>query len=432
MTQTARRIYYSLALVVFFVSAPLVLLPALGYQWAGWRVGWRQTGVLVLTVNPRAQIAINGRIVGSSTTKYYQRLLPGPYDILVSRTGYDSWHQLVRVDAHNATVVGPLTLFPDPLTVESRSPAYDQILYDHESGTVAGVTKLATTWHVKKIWPASSPWSVDTTFTPSSLAVSPKQRIVVIGGAAEAAVFTGTDTKSPWIINGGQQIFWGSGGDTVFFGFLGTNLYQYDAVAKEQTLIGPVNSATWANGEFWTTVSADQRTSLRHQKSLTDQPTLFLEFSGVWQISPLNNQVLYIRNTENHQAQIYTAASLRGQTLPLAFTSIDRIWWANHDLPMLWLDGPNLLTLDAKNQPQLLERGPEDFTSVDWIDPRQILATIDGNRLAIRSVGSHQGHTLILQQPIFGDSQIINVDRSKKTITVIEGASKDIAVFSWK
>lgn len=96
MSITARRIIYLIFLLVFFISAPLLLFYTSGYRFNAKERTIEATGILILAFTPKdATILLNGapptvtRQINETT--HISDLRPGSYRIDVAKDGYTSW-----------------------------------------------------------------------------------------------------------------------------------------------------------------------------------------------------------------------------------------------------------------------------------------------------------------------------------------------------
>lgn len=430
MTLFARRLYYSLACLAFFVTAPLVLLPAAGYQWQGWRLGWRGTGVLVVSTTPKTALSINGKYYGQAT-KFTVRLVPGQYQVALERSGYTNWQRLIRIDSNVANVIGPVMLFPTTLKSAERGGPFSHILIDQAQNAVFSGTLTGQTRQVQQVWPKLSTWKITVPTEPTSVWLSPKQRLVVIGTPAQTIVTTIGPPLTSWSLAPLDHLFWGERGDAVFYGLRGGQLFVIDALAQTETVIGQRTSAGWYNHQLWSTSGAGQTTRIFYQTSETIQPVISQDLPGNWQIEPSPAGTLLMRDRDSRQVQIFMPSSVRAQTKPLALGPVDRLWWPDRQLPPLWQDGRQVYTLDTKNQPLLLERGPTSYQEVLWLAPRHILVSNDGQQLVISSVSPRQGQGIILTHDLSSPAHLINVDRGRKTILLQSLQPPALFTLSW-
>ncbi len=98
MTLFHRRIIYIIFFLVFFITAPLVLIWAQGYKFNWQQKTWQKTGVLFLESKPdTADIYLNGTLLTEKTTARLKNLTPGEYHVEVKKQDYLPWTKDLRI-----------------------------------------------------------------------------------------------------------------------------------------------------------------------------------------------------------------------------------------------------------------------------------------------------------------------------------------------
>lgn len=428
MTLLARRVYYSLTILVFVIAAPIIVLTANGYQWAGWRFGFVPTGALVVSVSPRATVSLDGQVL-QETDKLTKRLRPGQYEVALSRPGYAPWQRLVSIKPRSATVIGPITLFPPTLAMKQINQPAERVLLDQRLGLVAAGQTVDGGWSVRQIWPGGRDDIWQVAAPPAAIAFSPKKRTVVIDGTEQSYVFTTDGGREAWVLDRLDQVFWGGDGDAVFYGRDQADLLRLDALAETATVVNQASSAAWLGRQIWSTQSAAGQTVLRRQSPADPEPTPVQELTGRWLIELGPDGVLIVRNQDNRDTLVFRSADLAA----LAQGPVDRWWWPTTEVPPLWQSGTQLLTLDDQSAPLLLERGPEEYQAVFWIVPNHIIAAQIGSSLTIRSVSDRQGRGRILQQELPTGASLVAINRDDGQL-VFKSDNPAVPVFtlSWR
>ncbi|MCX6810906.1 MAG: PEGA domain-containing protein [Candidatus Berkelbacteria bacterium] len=128
------------ALVIILVSLYLVF-------WGfGYKINWQtmkisHTGIVYLSFIPKdAQIKISGQIL-KDKSPYDAQLLPGYYDISVTKDGYNTWQQHAKIVADKVTWYKNITLFKsnsevsiisDQNSIASIDSPYDTLVKNPE------------------------------------------------------------------------------------------------------------------------------------------------------------------------------------------------------------------------------------------------------------------------------------------------------------
>src|SRR3989344_699546 len=123
MTLRARRIVYSLFIIVFLGVAPLIILYTQGYRYNPKHQRLDPTGTLVVsTVKKGATIALKGEADKFTPPKTLQAVIPGTYTIRLSKDGYKPWEKKLSVKAGEAVFVSNIRLWRESLPIKiSRS-----------------------------------------------------------------------------------------------------------------------------------------------------------------------------------------------------------------------------------------------------------------------------------------------------------------------
>jgi len=112
MTQRARQIIFSVAILVFVVATPLLLLYAWGYSfdWQTKRIAL--TGGLYLKSTPDdAKIYLNNKPRGETNT-LVRRLAPKEYQVKITKDGFHPWSKKLKVESKIVTSARDIILIP--------------------------------------------------------------------------------------------------------------------------------------------------------------------------------------------------------------------------------------------------------------------------------------------------------------------------------
>lgn len=110
MRKRTRRILFWFAAVVFIGATWVAIRYAQGYAYDFRTNTFRRTGAVAVTVNVGATLTIDDRVIGDTSFLGNRAgsdgLVPGTYDVRLTRDGYSSWRKSVLVEE------GKLTDFP--------------------------------------------------------------------------------------------------------------------------------------------------------------------------------------------------------------------------------------------------------------------------------------------------------------------------------
>ena len=109
----ARRIYYSVFIIIFLILAPTLLLYSLGYRYDSARHTLYQTGLIDIKTKPNgASLYVNGNLIGK-TNLVVPNLKPGYYALEMTKDGYLTWQKEIEVVASQTAIFGHIVLFQD-------------------------------------------------------------------------------------------------------------------------------------------------------------------------------------------------------------------------------------------------------------------------------------------------------------------------------
>jgi len=113
MTLKTRRIILIVFILLFLISAPLLLFYSLGYRLNLDRWELSKTGSILAVSQPRgATLYLNGEKLSETTPAYLNQLTPGEYTIKLEKMGYSSWERKVVVQSGQTYFAEGLIMFP--------------------------------------------------------------------------------------------------------------------------------------------------------------------------------------------------------------------------------------------------------------------------------------------------------------------------------
>lgn len=110
---STNQLVFLVFLVLFFVTAPLVVLYTAGYRWQPSR-GVLRTGTLfVSSVPDDATILLNNEGMNNRTPAVIKTLLPGDYVVRLEREGHLQWEKTLPVYENTTTFIDRVLLFAE-------------------------------------------------------------------------------------------------------------------------------------------------------------------------------------------------------------------------------------------------------------------------------------------------------------------------------
>lgn len=426
MSLAARRVGYSFAIGLFLVVAPVVIAITLGYRWTGWDNGFVKTGVLVTSSQPRAQLILNDAYRGE-TPKRIAGLTPGTYRVKLEKSGYQPWEQLVRVGANTASVIGPVQLFPlrpAETAIDSNSTT---VLHDDAFGTVFSLAPTTTSWILTERWPGHS--AITLPAEPTSLYRSRRGQTTLFEHGTVQTVITESRPDQRWEIDRAEAIVWASESETVFWGRRGQDIIQFDAVTQLQTPSVQGTSHTVVDNRLWYTQQTASETILYRRAAIgNDTPVLVESFEGTWELLP--GVIGLALRRSDHQTQFLQFEPLTQQLRQTSLGNVDQMFWGSTSQSPLWIDGVNLKTF-SRDQVRLLERNPNEFTYLGWIDSLKLLLTVETTQVMIRGYGPEQGQVIAFTYPLSPQERVVGIDLTHSRFVVHDNVLGSLREVYW-
>lgn len=114
MNPKIRWLLFFFFVVGFIIGAPLLVLYTAGYRY-NWQSGTIiRTGVLSVSTSPRnLQISLDGVDINRETPAVIEQLMPGTYNISLSKDGYHTWQNKITIKSNITTHLPLITLWRD-------------------------------------------------------------------------------------------------------------------------------------------------------------------------------------------------------------------------------------------------------------------------------------------------------------------------------
>lgn len=112
-TPIHRRVTYIVFISIFLIASPLVILYTMGYRYNFSKGRVQKTGILKITSDPKAAtIKLNGQLYETSQTPAkIEYLLPGDYEISLTKNGYYDWQKKLAVYENGTTFAEKIMLW---------------------------------------------------------------------------------------------------------------------------------------------------------------------------------------------------------------------------------------------------------------------------------------------------------------------------------
>ncbi len=431
MSRNFRRFYSAFAILIFCISAPIVIIWTSGWRWTGWHSGFSATGAVYITSSPRATVLLNGQPQGQ-TPQHITHLLPGVYTVELQRSGYSVWRHTIRVAGKVAQVIGPVQLFPASFSVNDLPLSEAQTVLatsDHQS--IFRILVHDTTWQVAEVWPTSGAL-LTLQHQPTAVSGSNNQQNLAFWQSGQATIIT-KQPSDPWIVDVDDVPVWDTSSSSVCYGLSAGHVVRFDTLQRTTTVLGEATSFVLDGDVVWATISTATTTNVTRQQTFgQDTATTVLQRDGSWLFLPLAGAVA-IHNTVDQTTITlqYDAITHRATTTTLG--AADSVWWPDTHQPPLWISGADLSTINQKGVPQLIDRFAAPTLFAQWIDPQNILLTIDDHTVHIQSVSDQQGRSTLLERTFDEHIQILGIDLNQQQLLIrLIGQPDRVVVVSWR
>lgn len=113
MTLRLRRLLYTISFILFFLTAPVLVLYTAGFRYDFRYNRVVETGSLVIRSNPeKADIYLDGQLYHQATPTIVNDLLPGKLELKVSKEGFHDWAQTLQISARVTAFEENIKLYP--------------------------------------------------------------------------------------------------------------------------------------------------------------------------------------------------------------------------------------------------------------------------------------------------------------------------------
>lgn len=113
MTLKFRRWLYSTAILIFLISAPLLILYTAGFRYDFRKKQIQSTGsIYVKTLPSDPHIYLNNKLVGKKTPLRLNHLSPNRYNLKIQKQNFQTWQKNLEVYPNQATFVDKVILWP--------------------------------------------------------------------------------------------------------------------------------------------------------------------------------------------------------------------------------------------------------------------------------------------------------------------------------
>lgn len=137
----------------FMVVAFFVLTEATGYRFNWQTMNLEMTGLISLEGTPRdVKISVNGKVMPQGLPLRLTKILPGQYQIEISKDKYSSWTKIYTVAGGQAYEDKKVTLFyAEPIVKENTNLKLEQVASDYKDKVARLTLKNNEIWYKEEL-----------------------------------------------------------------------------------------------------------------------------------------------------------------------------------------------------------------------------------------------------------------------------------------
>lgn len=403
LNKPIRRAFMLFLIVVFFISAPLLLAYTSGYRYDFAIREVRQTGVISIDVEPTdVTVELNGIVIQKKMPLRLSNRAPGTYHLRITKDGYQPWEKDITVSSKQTTYIRGVTLFRQasptalpndmPITVPDAtvSETGTYILVRHSDGVSYAISLINTKTKVSSVIKQGD------TATEPTIIWSPRQELALLlsknndstkaellDPALGRIVYTQIITPPPtgtiyqWNVDDRSPSVWLRDKDEVFLA---------SENGRTTSISLPPLTDIWfrdANNTLWT---HDRENNLIISDD--NHETQYAVDDTISRIVDINNNRILIDNGDHHT--IISRHDQQRQSLQATHTRLNPFtgeWnvWSESELWTVYPDGSMTL----------LNRTGEQIKDVYPLDPYGVLLLSTGKGLIGFNPGYYVTHELL-------------------------------------
>ncbi|MDP3244577.1 MAG: PEGA domain-containing protein [bacterium] len=173
MSLPLRRLFFYLILIIFIISAPLVILYTAGFRYNFKQNKVLRTGAIILSSNPTgAAVFLNNRQRRETTPARLLNVTPGEYNVSLAKDGFYSWQKRLAAESNQVTFGNNVILFKKSEPVEISSGEIVDFILDPRGKTLFFIKKdgnLYEIWRQEANGETILTWRSTFTQTPKLL-----------------------------------------------------------------------------------------------------------------------------------------------------------------------------------------------------------------------------------------------------------------------
>lgn len=414
MSLTYRRILYIVFFLIFFITAPMIILMAEGYRYNFNKRALEKTGVLFLESKPtKAQIYLNGKKNNEETTARIKNLLPDDYMVELKKDDYETWQKKMTVYPNQTSFAQYIRLFKTK-PEESELWPHKILLTSEAAGENIALIYNQNNKYQLAIFNFDSEIVkplLELNFLPEKILLSPTGHYIAFNYHAKVYVFdadnkkiknladitAGTITKWRWFNNENENNLFAVVNNQ--WQKIDLVLSKLSPVLKNIALIDGYIS----NGENFFLIQEKDGVTVKkiNSISLNNTPLLLkiLPNGGEYEIKELINGQLIIQDNKNKNIYVINTNNLEEKIK--IFPEIDYAVIKEQEILLANKFELAIYNLTTKEE-KIIVRLSQEINQAGWypLPTHIIFATNDGAKIIETVLGEKMQHNLISQRKI--------------------------------
>jgi hypothetical protein len=368
MNRTWRTIIFFSFLLMFLISAPVVVLYTAGYRLDTTSGRITHTGVLNIKTIPRgATVLIDEEKESDRTPSVFDNVFPGKHTITLQRSGYTTWEKTLEIKSRETTFIIDALLFLQSnfdlqdqrdIVHYTLSPNQNQLAYLVSEGSWIELWITETNTQSERLLARITKEdnaNYELHWSAKGNTIALLQNGVTLNTLSLVTIATGTTLPIPTILKNASRFWWDVAEDRYLYVEQSGIIYRADVQTQEVESVSPYAETIMHPDDMFVLSPASDRMVLSRIKDGTATILTYLPI-GVYQFRQAPNNLALIEDINRHRII--------------------------------------LVDLSGQDQPILLNEGAVDW---DWNDDHNRLVFTDGYDLEVYTRNSHTTQTLTRQ-----------------------------------
>ncbi|MCX6785523.1 MAG: PEGA domain-containing protein [Candidatus Komeilibacteria bacterium] len=394
-----RRILFLVFLVFFLVASPLLIIYALGYKFNPAKRILEKTGVFFIKSFPRsAEIYLNNQKYKKTTPAQIIRLLPGSYQLKITKEGYRPWQKNLLIQPDLTTFIEDVSLiYREPKTtalikgnfsdfLESTNNEELALLEQTSNGTILWIYSINNDNFIQLYQtPAQNNLKLMAWSSNNKKILIKQSKDYLVFNAELPGVFSSLDKVSKTELT---DIKWDEVNDNLIYGLKSGQLLQVNLLEETSKQIVPEKVSAYFpyKNKMLAIVKVKDREYLKIYNNQASQIIFSLPASADYRLASADKDHFILFNEEFGQLYLLEPANT-DQPVKTELKNVAGFKW--HDAQLIYWNSAELVVFyPADNQSILLERSGEKISNALWHPNAAYVYAVIGDKLKLYELDS--------------------------------------------